>query len=108
MKYVKRDANHGEITDLLRLYGFTVFDASHVGRSFPDLVVGYAGSTYLIEIKSSDAAPLTPGQIEFAKTWRGSPVVVIRSRANAVSWAENTRYAVRARTIKWPSNTTSR
>ena len=95
MRYTKRDANHGEIVEVLRCYGFSVYDAAHAGRDFPDLVVGFGGVTYLVEIKSSETAPLTPGQVEFARTWRGSAVVVLRSRANAVSWATRTRHELR-------------
>ena len=94
-RFVKRDANHGEIVAVLKAYGFSVYDAAHAGGSFPDLVVGFGGQTYLVEVKSSEKAPLTPGQVEFARTWRGSPVVVMRSKANAVSWATNTRHELR-------------
>lgn len=94
-RFVKRDANHGEIVEVLKRYGFSVYDAAHAGSSFPDLVVGLGGRTFLIEIKSSEKAPLTPGQEVFAREWRGSPVVVVRSRANAISWATNTRHELR-------------
>jgi Holliday junction resolvase len=90
--HVKRDANHGEIVDVLKSYGFSVYDAAHAGRGFPDLVVGFDGLTFLAEIKSGEKKPLTDGQKEFAEQWRGSPVVVLRSRANAVSWAANLRH----------------
>jgi Holliday junction resolvase len=93
--FVKRDANHAEIVEVLKRFGCSVYDAAHAGASFPDLVVGLGGHTYLIEIKSSEKAPLTPGQVVFAASWRGSPVVVLRSTANAVSWATNTRHELR-------------
>ena len=93
--WVKRDAIQGEIVEVLRAYGFSVYDAAHAGRDFPDLVVGFGGQTFLVEIKSSEKAPLTPGQVEFAHTWRGSAVVILRSRANAISWAVNTRHELR-------------
>jgi|WetSurMetagenome_2_1015567.scaffolds.fasta_scaffold28043_3 Holliday junction resolvase len=95
MRFVKRDANHAEIVDVLKRFGFSCYDAAHAGRDFPDLVVGCGGVTYLVEIKSSEKAPLTPGQAEFARSWRGSAVVILRSRANAISWATNTRYELR-------------
>ena len=94
-RFVKRDANHGEIAQVLKDHGFSVYDAAHAGKGFPDLVVGIEGHTYLVEIKSGPTEPLTPGQIEFAKNWRGSPVIVMRSKANAISWAANVRYALR-------------
>lgn len=94
-RFVKRDANHAEIVDVLKKYGFSVYDAAHAGRDFPDLVVGCGGQTFLVEVKSSEKAPLTPGQVVFAREWRGSAVVVLRSRANAISWAVNTRHELR-------------
>jgi Holliday junction resolvase len=90
--HVKRDANHGEIVDVLKAYGFSVYDAAHAGRGFPDLVVGFDGLTFLAEIKSSEKAPLTDGQEDFRRQWRGSPVVILRSKANAISWAVNLRH----------------
>ena len=74
----RRDTVHSEIRDVLRECGFSVFDAGAVGGSFPDLVVGAHGITYLVEIKGP-RGKLSAGQREFAEAWRGGPVVVAHS-----------------------------
>lgn len=86
MKYVKRDAIHSAVVDTFRDCGLSVYDAAHAGKDFPDLVVGHAGRTWLVELKTGKA-PMTPGQEAFARTWLGSPVVVLRSVTEAVDWA---------------------
>jgi hypothetical protein len=83
---VHRDAIHCAVVGAFRQIGLSVYDASHAGKSFPDLVVGTGGVTYLVELKTGKA-PLTAGQIAFATAWRGSPVVVLRSVTAAVDWA---------------------
>jgi Holliday junction resolvase len=82
---VKRDAIHVESVNLLRALGFSVYDAAHAGDSFPDVCVGLAGVTDLIEFKTGNA-PLTDGQVVFANNWRGRPVVVLRSVAAVREW----------------------
>ena len=92
---MKRDANHGEIVEELRVFGFSVYDAAHAGRSFPDLVVGLGGVTHLIEVKAGEKKRLLPGQKDFADTWRGAPVVVLHSRVEATEWATRARHELR-------------
>jgi Holliday junction resolvase len=86
MRLVKRDFIHCAVVRTLRDMGLSVFDAAAVGGSFPDLVVGCKGVTYLVELKTGKAH-LTLGQETFAENWRGSPVVVLRSVTEAVNWA---------------------
>jgi Holliday junction resolvase len=95
VRYVKRDANHAQIATVLKAFGASVYDAAHAGRSFPDLVVGLGGVTFLVEIKAGEKAPVTDGQQAFADTWRGSPVVFLRSKVEAVEWATRTRHELR-------------
>jgi Holliday junction resolvase len=83
---VKRDSIHSAVVDAFRKMGLSVYDASHAGKSFPDLVVGYGRATYLVELKTGKA-PLTAGQVSFAAAWRGSPVVGLRSVTEAIDWA---------------------
>jgi len=53
MTYAKKvDLNHTEIVKTFRDLGATVFDASGIGRGFPDIVLGYNNITCLVEIKS--------------------------------------------------------
>lgn len=70
----KRDGNHGEIRNLYRsIPGCVVFDSADVGKGFPDLVVGWMGDVYLIEVKDGSLPPskrkLTPDEREFNRLW---------------------------------------
>jgi len=76
----RTDANHAEIRDALRGVGASVFDTHFVGRGFPDIVVGFRGGNYLLEIKDGNKPPsrqkLTPDEREWHSLWNGSVIVV--------------------------------
>ncbi len=82
------DANHGQIVAALRQMGASVFDASRMGRGCPDLLVGFRGETYLVEVKDGEkvksARKLTPAQVSFREVWRGRPAVTVESVDDAV------------------------
>ena len=85
----KRDENEGEIVSYLRGYGFSVYPID-----VPcDLLVGFRGTNYLVEIKNGPKAKLTPPQATFAAGWRGSPLVVLDSFDSAREWAKKVRVA---------------
>lgn len=76
--YAKRtDANHKEVVEELRKWfpSCTVFDASGAGRGCPDLIIGWAGYTFLFELKDPDKPTskrsLTKAQKEFHDSWQG-------------------------------------
>ena len=76
MGYKKRtDGNQQRIVEILRRVGASVFVASSIGHDFPDLIVGYRGMNYLIEVKDpaqpASKRKLRPGQQAFAESWRG-------------------------------------
>ena len=81
MTYAKRvDKNQQVIVDEFRKLGFCVYITSHVGRGFPDIMVGINNThTILVEIKSSDKAKFTDAQSEFMSKWTGGPVIRIDS-----------------------------
>lgn len=82
-KYARRkDGNQDEIVDALVDIGANVFDASFIGKGFPDLVVGIGGHNFLVEAKSKTGR-LTPAQIVFHQDWRGK-ILVARDGAKAV------------------------
>lgn len=83
MKHGKRDANHRDIIQALRDAYITVFDTADVGRGYPDLVCGHQGQNYLLEIKTQ-GGKLTPDQVEFIETWRGT-VHIVRTPAEALA-----------------------
>lgn len=88
----KVDDNQVEVVRKLRLLGASVTDLSAVGAGCPDLLVGYRGANYLLEVKRPDAslrrtikdagtkerAPreLTPDQARWHEGWRGQKAIV--------------------------------
>lgn len=60
-----------------------MFDAADVGGGFPDLVVGFRGRTYLLEVKRAKGK-LRASQVAFRDSWRGGPLVVVRTAAEAL------------------------
>jgi len=77
-RYAKRtDDNHADVVAEFReaMPEATVFDASGAGRGFPDLVVGWKGKNFLIELKDPDKPPsrrkLTPAQENMHLQWQG-------------------------------------
>lgn len=62
----RQDSNHGAVVEGLRAVGAHVTDTSGVGDGFPDIVVGYRGRWFVIEIKDGTLPPserkLTPPQ----------------------------------------------
>lgn len=75
MRAARTDANHAEVVKALRAIGCSVADTSRVGGGFPDLVCGYRGRNYLIEVKDGKKPPsgrrLTDDQVKFVQQWRG-------------------------------------
>lgn len=59
----------------LRSVGASVFSTATIGKGFPDLVVGFRGVTYLMEVKAP-TGKLRPAQTAFLLKWRGRAVVV--------------------------------
>jgi hypothetical protein len=81
----KRDGNETAIVLILRGYGFSV---EHMDKPV-DLVVGFAGRDYLVEVKLGNADLTGPQEI-FFETWRGSKTI-IRSEESAHEWAKMVR-----------------
>ena len=82
-RYAKRvDENHAEVVAGIRhaLPEATVMDLSGPGQGCPDIMVGYAGRNYLLEIKDGAKAPsrrdLTDAQKTFHGKWQGQAAVV--------------------------------
>ena len=81
----KTDANQGDIVDALRKIGCTVEDMSRVGKGVPDLLVGFRGATYLLEVKNVHGRnKLEASQIEWRGAWKGKPVAVVRDEQEAI------------------------
>lgn len=76
----RRDSNEREIVDALRRAGCTVDFLS--GAYIPDLLVGYAGLNFLVEVKTA-TGDLRPGQRDWHQRWAGMTLVV-RSPKEAI------------------------
>ena len=76
----KIDRNQTEVVEALREIGASVQILSAVGKGCPDLLCGYRGSNYLLEVKDGKLPPsgrrLTPDQKEWHAKWHGQVVVV--------------------------------
>lgn len=70
------DGNQAGLVDLAERLGASVAITSQVGDGFPDLVIGFQGRNYLVEVKVP-GGKLRPKQTDFIRTWRGHPVAVI-------------------------------
>lgn len=75
------DDNQPEIVAALRKVGATVQSLAAIGKGCPDLLVGYNGFTYLMEVKDPSKPKadiqLTPDQIEWHKKWCGSSIAIV-------------------------------
>lgn len=80
MKPGRRDANEPEIVSALTAIGATV---DRVERRPYDLVVGYRGHNYLLEVKTH-RGKLKSSQIALQAAWRGQ-YAVVRSAQEAIA-----------------------
>lgn len=98
MRYASMvDGNANEITNALRAWGATVQSLAKIGAGAPDLLVGFRGKEFLLEIKDprQDHGRRKPGlrshgsktverQIAWTESWAGSKVVVVHSVQEAL------------------------
>ena len=89
VRAARTDANQAEIVAVLRKVGATVHSTHKVGQGFPDLVIGFMGSTILAEVKDGSkpesARKLRPSQVEFRDKWRGGPILILTSPDQAIA-----------------------
>lgn len=82
------DANHRDIVDALRDVGCSVESLAGVGDGVPDLLVGFCKQTFLLEVKDGTKKPsaqkLRESQVDWHAEWKGRPVIVVRSVAEAL------------------------
>jgi hypothetical protein len=76
------DSNQAEIVEVLRYVGATVAHLHTVGGGVPDLVVGYKGRNYLLEVKPGDAKDkrrraLNDNERTWHSQWGGQAAVVL-------------------------------
>lgn len=82
-RYAKRvDENHAQVVAELRaaLPEATVLDLSGTGKGCPDIMVGWNGLNFLLEIKDGDKPKsrreLTEAQKAFHLSWQGQAAIV--------------------------------
>lgn len=85
MRGRRTDANQASIMAALRQVGATVVDLSAVGKGVPDLLVGFRGRTYLLEVKNKAGRNrLTADQDVFIAWWHGVPPVIVYNESDAL------------------------
>jgi hypothetical protein len=77
------DANQALIVRDLRAVGASVLHVHQLKNCF-DILVGYRGRTFLMEIKTSEKEQLTAGEAEFKRTWQGSTYHIVYSSDQAI------------------------
>lgn len=83
MRYKSKvDRNQAEIVKALRGIGATVLHCHTLKNAF-DILVGYKGINYIMEIKDGELPPskkrLTEGEQDFKDTWRGGEYYIVES-----------------------------
>lgn len=96
----KLDENHRAIVATLQYNGALVGDLSNAGGGIPDLVVGFRGVLFLVEVKTPKGA-LSPKQKEFFAQWSEYPTLVIRTVDEAMNVMEVLRNAYDLAEIDW-------
>jgi Holliday junction resolvase len=76
-----RDANEPAIIDALLRSGWSVARVS--AKGVPDLIIGKAGVTGLVEVKQAKGR-FRQSQLDFQREWRGGPIAVLRTVDQAV------------------------
>lgn len=71
----KVDQNQAAIVAALRRCGASVQHLHQIGKDCPDLLVGFRGRNFVVEVKDANGT-LTPGQAKWMSEWRGQSCVV--------------------------------
>jgi hypothetical protein len=86
--YARRiDDNQNEVVAALRKFGAVVRVITQ-GDGLPDLLVGFRGRTYLMELKDGNKPPsarkLTEAEEKFHSAWTGGSLCIVTSAQQAV------------------------
>ena len=80
----KPDANQHEIVLALRAVGASVLILSGQGFGCFDVLVGWKGQDFPMEIKAKQSDKLTDLEQEFHRTWKGRPIAVVYCSGDAL------------------------
>lgn len=82
------DGNHKEIVKALRDVGASVQSLADLGKGVPDILVGFRGDNYIMEIKDWRQPPskrrLTPDEKKWHQLWAG-PVCIVETPGEALA-----------------------
>jgi Holliday junction resolvase len=78
------DVNQNEIVQALRQIGCTVILLHKVGSGVPDLLVGFRGITYLLEVKQAKGKTNLLQEQWYAQ-WNGRAPNVVRTIEEAIA-----------------------
>ncbi len=79
-KAYAKDSNHDAIADALKQKGCSVVSLAEVGHGVPDLLVGFNGQTFLLEVKvKSKDVRIRPSQERFYANWKGGVGAIVHS-----------------------------
>jgi len=87
------DANHADVQGWYEELFCSVVDLHEVGFGCPDFLIGCAGRSELVEVKTEHGS-LEPSQIRFQRDWRGSKVQVVRTQGDVINHVQNIRERV--------------
>lgn len=86
------DRNQREIVQTLRELGMSVLCLHAVGKGCPDLLVGFRGKNYLIEVKDGEKPEsqrkLTPAEAVFLSKWLGH-YMILKSVSETLQFAKD-------------------
>ena len=74
------DGNHAECIKALREAGISAISLASVGDGCGDILAGFRGANFLIEVKDGDK-PQTAAERDFAAEWSGHYAVVTNAEA---------------------------
>jgi hypothetical protein len=81
MRANRTDANQASIVRALRAAGASVQPLNVVKAGCPDVLVGWQGRNYLLELKDGtkpqSARKLTPDEEQWHRNWKGTVATVI-------------------------------
>jgi hypothetical protein len=80
MTFKRTDDNQKSVVTALRKIPNLSVTSSHtIGKGFPDLVIGYKGNNYLIELKdgakTKSQKKLTIAEVKFHDEWNGQVAI---------------------------------
>ena len=91
----RTDRNQAEVIRALEKLGATVEPIRSIRPGVPDLLVGFQGRNYLIEVKTPKTGRLSEAQKFWRDGWKGSKPFVIKTTDDVILWLSLIREARR-------------